>query len=49
MLLYFYFFVLVFLGAKISVYFVCVIVLYFDGVLFCFGVYESFDLFSDVA
>jgi len=41
--------VLLFLGAKISVYFACVIVLYFYDVLFCFSVYEVFDLFLDVA
>ena len=42
------FLVLLFLGAKISVYFACDIVLYFYGILFCFGVYGVFDLFSDV-
>jgi len=41
--------VLLFLGAKISVYLVGVIVLYFYGILFCFGVYEVFNLFLDVA
>jgi len=40
--------VLLFLGAQISVYFACDIVLYFYDILFCFGVYEIFDLFSDV-
>jgi len=40
---------LLFLGAKISVYFRDTIVLYFCGILFCFGVYEVFDLFIDVA
>jgi len=33
--------------AKILVYFACVIVLYFYGILFCFDVYRVFDLFSD--
>jgi len=37
-----------FWGAKISVYFACAIVLYFYGILFCYGVYKVFDLFSDV-
>jgi hypothetical protein len=36
-----------FWDAKISVYFACDIVLYY-GILFCFGVYGVFDLFSDV-
>jgi len=42
------FFVLLFLGAKISFYFAGVIVLYFYCILFCFGVYEVFYLISDV-
>jgi len=37
-----------FLGAKISVYFTCVIVLYFYNFLFSFGVYIEFDFFSNV-
>jgi len=40
--------VLLFLGAKVSVYFACAIVLYFYDILFCFGVYGVFDLLSDV-
>jgi len=40
--------VLLFLGAKISVYFACAIVLYSCDILFCFDVYEVFDLFLDV-
>jgi len=43
------FLVLLFLGVKISVYFAGAIVLYFYSILFCFGVYEVFDLFTDVA
>jgi len=39
------FFVLLFLDVKISVYFADAIVLYFYGILFCFGVYEVFNLF----
>jgi len=42
------FFVLLFLGAKISIYFAGAIVLYFYDILFCFGVYEVFGLFLDV-
>jgi len=38
------FFVLLFLGAKISVYFACAIALYFYSILFCFDVYEVFNL-----
>jgi len=42
------FLVLLFLGVKISVYFADAIVIYFYGILFCFDVYEVFDLFLDV-
>jgi hypothetical protein len=35
-----------FWGAKISVYYACVIVLYFYGILFCFGVNRVFFFFS---
>jgi len=43
------FLVLLFLCAKISVYFAGAIVLYFYDILFCFDAYEVFDLFSDIA
>jgi len=40
--------VLLFLDTKILVYFACVIVLYLYDILFCFGVYGLFDLFSNI-
>jgi len=48
MLIYFTFLVLLFLGVKILVYFASGIVLYFYDILFYFGVYGVFDLFSDI-